>query len=503
MKFSCEKCDAQYVLPDEKIGERGVQVRCKRCGHVNLVQRTATQRISEVLEEQPLAQLELSESSTERSSIEAMDSMFDAIFDPKDAAQSTPELSVDNEPTLDPSSVSAEPEPTRDWWVAIDNQQVGPLSRPELEARITNGTVNRASLVWKTGMANWAPLEDVPELGTLIGRAATERELEKVAGAETAVPQGVHLGHAEKLEVDPIEWKPSAATQLSELVQAEMKKDGPSGRGDVIAPAAETGADLPAFHAPSGGSGFAQEQRSFSWVPILLVLLAVSGFLYSQGLIQIGTNESSISKTAELAKAAAAIPVAEAKPPVVPTSVVPKKEDPKPEAVEAKPEDTATKKAEAVQAKKASPIKKVKRVKKSTKPKKKAKPTASPKKPVRKAAQSGDDIDDVFNNAPALPARLSMAQVKSATKKNSVSLRSCIGSAIDSREVTPGRHTLELSFNILPNGRIQKSKMAGPYYLQGTSLPKCLAAAMRDWRFPKSKQGNRVDKFPIPFNYKP
>ena len=96
-----------------------------------------------------------------------------------------------------------------------------------------------------------------------------------------------------------------------------------------------------------------------------------------------------------------------------------------------------------------------------------------------------------------------MQQVQTATKKNSVSLRSCIGSAVDNREVTPGRHTLELTFNILPNGRVQKAKMAGPYYLQGTSLPKCLGAAMRNWRFPKSKEGNRVDKFPIPFNYKP
>ena len=114
MKFSCQECNAQYVLPDEKIGERGVQVRCKRCGHVNLVQRTATQRISEALEEQPLAQLELSDSSPERSSIEAMDSMFDAIFDPKETSVATPELSGDDEPTLDPSSTAQQPEATQE-----------------------------------------------------------------------------------------------------------------------------------------------------------------------------------------------------------------------------------------------------------------------------------------------------------------------------------------------------------------------------------------------------
>ena len=85
-------------------------------GHVNLVQRTANQRIAEALEEQPLAQLELSESNTESSSIEAMDSMFDAIFDPSDTSGATPQLSVDDEPTLDPSVVEREPELPRDWW---------------------------------------------------------------------------------------------------------------------------------------------------------------------------------------------------------------------------------------------------------------------------------------------------------------------------------------------------------------------------------------------------
>ena len=96
-----------------------------------------------------------------------------------------------------------------------------------------------------------------------------------------------------------------------------------------------------------------------------------------------------------------------------------------------------------------------------------------------------------------------MPEVTAATKKNTASISPCIRSAIDNREVTPGRHTLELSFVILPNGRVQKPRMAGPYYLQGTSLPKCLSTAMRNWRYPKSKEGNRVEKFPIPFKYNP
>ena len=273
----------------------------------------------------------------------------------------------------------------------------------------------------------------------------------------------MHLGPSEKLELDPIEWKPSAATQLSELVQAEMKKETPKVVSSGMSGEPETTAELPAFHAPSGGSGFAQEQRSVSWVPVLLVVLAVSGVLYAQGFIQLGNGESSSPKTSGVAST---IPVAEAKP------VTPQPESTAKAPAVAEP---ATKVEEVegaappvVEAKKPAVKKKPKRPKKTVAPKKKAKRPAPAKPPAPKSAS--DDIDDVFSKAPTLPARLSMQQVQNATKKNSLSLRPCIGSAIDNREVTPGRHTLELTFNILPNGRVQKSKMAGPYYLQGTQL---------------------------------
>ena len=41
MKFACESCHAQYMISDEKVGPRGVKVRCKKCNHVNVVRRQA------------------------------------------------------------------------------------------------------------------------------------------------------------------------------------------------------------------------------------------------------------------------------------------------------------------------------------------------------------------------------------------------------------------------------------------------------------------------------
>src|SRR5688572_20762263 len=41
MKFSCDQCHAQYMIADEKVGDRGVKVKCKKCGHVIIVKPAA------------------------------------------------------------------------------------------------------------------------------------------------------------------------------------------------------------------------------------------------------------------------------------------------------------------------------------------------------------------------------------------------------------------------------------------------------------------------------
>jgi predicted Zn finger-like uncharacterized protein len=40
MRFVCESCRAQYMINDEKVGPKGVKVRCRKCGYVILVKRS-------------------------------------------------------------------------------------------------------------------------------------------------------------------------------------------------------------------------------------------------------------------------------------------------------------------------------------------------------------------------------------------------------------------------------------------------------------------------------
>ncbi|MEM8999063.1 MAG: SPFH domain-containing protein [Bacteroidota bacterium] len=55
------------------------------------------------------------------------------------------------------------------YYYAVNGTQQGPVAFDQLKALFANRTINRESLVWKQGMANWAPLQDVEELKSFLG----------------------------------------------------------------------------------------------------------------------------------------------------------------------------------------------------------------------------------------------------------------------------------------------------------------------------------------------
>ncbi|WP_298478700.1 SPFH domain-containing protein [uncultured Maribacter sp.] len=52
---------------------------------------------------------------------------------------------------------------------AVNKQQMGPVSIDRLKELFASRTINKDSLVWKQGMANWASLKDVEELKAFLG----------------------------------------------------------------------------------------------------------------------------------------------------------------------------------------------------------------------------------------------------------------------------------------------------------------------------------------------
>lgn len=55
------------------------------------------------------------------------------------------------------------------YYYSHNGQQMGPVPFDQLKALFANRTVNKESLVWKQGMANWAALKDIEELKAFLG----------------------------------------------------------------------------------------------------------------------------------------------------------------------------------------------------------------------------------------------------------------------------------------------------------------------------------------------
>ena len=300
MKFVCDSCGAQYMIADDKVGPKGVKVRCKKCSHVILVQPAPADAGADatVVLTNPLADLggDDADATTafEGEAAEAeIGAAFDTIFGDGDGAPAgddaeapaSPEAGAaapgdpfssavddafaaalagspvddgpddhaatrvftthdiqrvaqereiaqpedDEDPGLDheapipaPASASTvigeEAEGDAEWFAAIHEEQVGPLTPNEIQDRWESGDLSPDSLVWKNGMADWAPLSQVDALKDLIvptpaspGYTAPEPEPELAPAA------------AAPAEDEAPEWKPAAASLLASLAAEEME----------------------------------------------------------------------------------------------------------------------------------------------------------------------------------------------------------------------------------------------------------------------------------------
>jgi membrane protease subunit (stomatin/prohibitin family) len=61
------------------------------------------------------------------------------------------------------------PNATPPIFIAVNNQQVGPIPAADLPARVTSGELTRETLVWREGMPSWVPASTVPDVAKLFG----------------------------------------------------------------------------------------------------------------------------------------------------------------------------------------------------------------------------------------------------------------------------------------------------------------------------------------------
>jgi predicted Zn finger-like uncharacterized protein len=103
-----------------------------------------------------------------------------------------------------PPAPSVTAEATREWYVAVNDEQVGPLSIPEVQARWSKGDVDATSLCWKQGMADWIAIRFVRELeSVLMSSDATSARVTKADLADEP-PTRAHVVAARAKESSAI-----------------------------------------------------------------------------------------------------------------------------------------------------------------------------------------------------------------------------------------------------------------------------------------------------------
>lgn len=133
-----------------------------------------------------------------------------------------------------PPAPSVTVEPTRDWYVAVNDEQVGPLSIAEVQSRWSKGDVDASSLCWKQGMADWIAIRFVRELGSvLMSSDATSARVTKADLADEP-PTRAHVVAARAKESSAIvppssqpiiaQVRPGSVAAAAQAAQAQAQE---------------------------------------------------------------------------------------------------------------------------------------------------------------------------------------------------------------------------------------------------------------------------------------
>jgi len=264
MRFSCDQCGAQYAIADEKVGDKGVRVRCKKCGNIITVRperpdeagSSSTDATTVDREPEPDAGMGPEQAAagggeftTEEEEIgSALDAMFGGdqgdegldsglgddeedddldrqatrVFSMEDmqlvqsekekASQSDQEqfgnLYRQAQQAEAGSGTAGETDPERvEWYVAVEEKQLGPMNLVEMKRHFEAGEIDGDTLVWKAGFEDWLPIQEVAEVQQLLlpgETAAGESAWQEEAAGQAAEEQ------AGDEEAESEDWRESS-----------------------------------------------------------------------------------------------------------------------------------------------------------------------------------------------------------------------------------------------------------------------------------------------------
>jgi predicted Zn finger-like uncharacterized protein len=137
MRIECDNCGAKYTISDEKIAGKQSRSRCKKCGHMMLVDGTH-------------------------------------LAAPGGGAHDEATRVFDTNTGAAPDA--SEAETVSGWYIVLDGNQTGPMELDELSSHVQSGALDIDGFVWRDGMDDWVRLGDLPELAEALGFTGAEDE---------------------------------------------------------------------------------------------------------------------------------------------------------------------------------------------------------------------------------------------------------------------------------------------------------------------------------------
>ena len=148
MKITCQACQAKYTIADEKVLGKIVKIRCKKCGSTIVVNGA----------------------------------------DPSAGAGSPSHLADGADAPVDPSQ--------DDWTVNVAEGDQRTMKEDEIVAAFVAGVVDDETYCWRDGMADWAPLREIPGLQAACREAARAASRPALDALDVAIAAVDRIGQA-------------------------------------------------------------------------------------------------------------------------------------------------------------------------------------------------------------------------------------------------------------------------------------------------------------------
>ncbi len=184
MKIICDQCGAKYSVDDSKVQNKSFKITCKKCGNKIVIH--PNEDISKISDEDKTVADGSPFSDTDWGQTGGDEMEFD------DQATKIFSYNDVNNPEEQKSSTSAPITSGADWYIHVNGEQKGPLKLQELQKFIQTQKLSEYTNAWRTGMADWIYIKDIPELSTFIVTSPknTENPFGGVDGGDKATAFG-------------------------------------------------------------------------------------------------------------------------------------------------------------------------------------------------------------------------------------------------------------------------------------------------------------------------